>query len=279
MQGIIALDIDGTITVEHHELSRAVAGYLSELASREWLIVFITGRTFNWGFRVLKDLPFRYFLAVQNGAIILEMPMRFIISRKYLDRSILFAMDKVCQGEPSDYVVYAGYEHHDVCFYRPKKFSSELLRYLEKRVAAFHETWQPLNSFDEMPLESFASVKCFGREASALRLAQKIEEKLGLHVPLIRDPFDKNYLVVQATYTGISKGQALKDLMAMEACAGTVIAAGDDRNDISMLEMAHIKVVMSTAPKEMLDMADVVAPPAGEEGIIAGLQAALKLAL
>ena len=57
---------------------------------------------------------------------------------------------------------------------------------------------------------------------------------------------------------------------------GIVIAAGDDYNDITMLKSADITVVMSTAPTEILALADIVAPPAVEMGIIEGLGKAVK---
>lgn len=277
IKGLIALDIDGTITVEHHTLPAAVVQYMSTLVKSGWGLVFITGRTFGWGYEVLKSLPFQYYFAVQNGAIILEMPSRRVVARRYLDRSVIPKMNEVCRDEPSDFVVYAGFEHDDICYFRPKRFSSELSSYLERRVNTLKEKWCPVETFEEMPIDAFASVKCFGSHSSALRLVEKIEQQVGLHVPLIRDPFDESYFVAQATHPEISKGRALQDLMGITGHLGAVIAAGDDRNDRSMLDVAHIKVVMETAPEEILQLADIVAPTAAEEGIIKGLEDALKL--
>ena len=49
MKGIIALDIDGTITVEHHSIEPEVVRYLSGLAAEGWKMIFITGRTPSLG--------------------------------------------------------------------------------------------------------------------------------------------------------------------------------------------------------------------------------------
>jgi hydroxymethylpyrimidine pyrophosphatase-like HAD family hydrolase len=67
----------------------------------------------------------------------------------------------------------------------------------------------------------------------------------------------------------------LEDVIAATGERGKVIAAGDDYNDESMLKVADVKVVMATAPQDLLLKADVVAPAASEEGIIAGLEAAI----
>ena len=41
-KGIIALDIDGTITVQKHFLETSVKNYLNELIASGWCLIFIT---------------------------------------------------------------------------------------------------------------------------------------------------------------------------------------------------------------------------------------------
>jgi len=45
-----------------------------------------------------------------------------------------------------------------------------------------------------------------------------------------------------------------------------------------MLRVADVRIVMSTAPQEVLEEADIVAPPVEQCGIIVGLEEAIKLA-
>lgn len=232
MRGTIALDIDGTLTDESYTVSPKVTAYLANLVKEGWQIIFITGRTFHFGFDILKDLPFHHYLAVQNGAIILEMPKAAIVSKKYLDLSIINPLEEICSERSTDFVIYAGFEYEDACYYRPKYFSRPLLHYLNRRIEAFKERWTAVDSYQDINLKEFPSIKCFGHYQEALELSQEIEKRLGLHIPLIRDPFDESYYVVQGTHPKISKGQALKDMMSLTKQTGKVIAAGDDYNDI-----------------------------------------------
>lgn len=275
-KGLIALDIDGTITTDMQAIPKNVVQFLTELHQQGWVFVFITGRTFDFGYRVLKVLPFDYFYAVQNGAILLSMPDNQIISKKYLDISILPTMERICEGEPTDFVIYSGIEWDNLCFYRENHFSKKLLKYLEARRKAFNEEWKNIISFDELPLKEFPSLKCFGELVPAREIAEKIEQILGLHVPVIKDPFSSEYFVVQATHSKVSKGQVLQDLIKKFNYEGRIIAAGDDLNDLSMFEEAHIKIAMENAPPELKLKADIVAPPASKTGIIEGLQKAIK---
>jgi hypothetical protein len=277
MPGIIALDIDGTTADFGRPISTEVSAYLHGLVASGWQLVFITGRTFTDGERLLQHLTFPYYFAVQNGAITLHMPQRKIISKQLLNEQIFPAMEQICQDEPTDFVIFAGYEHQDCCYYRSRYFSDDLLLYLKDRSEAFYSNWIDLPSFDDMPLVDFPSIKCFGIIDSATRISQRIEREIGLHAPLIKDPFRKDYYVVQATHASVSKGSALHQLAQQIAPHAPIIAAGDDNNDISMLDEATIRVVMATAPAHLLTTAHVVAPPAKVNGIIQGLQEALNL--
>ncbi len=277
MKGIIALDIDGTLTVEMQPPPQAVITYLHQLVDAGWCLVFITGRTYHWGYEALKILDFPFFYSVQNGAITLKLPEEEVVIKNYLSRDILSKVENICENEPSDVVVYSGYEHGDRVYYRPKHFDPKLLAYLEKRQAAFHEEWTPIDSFDEVNLDSFPALKCFGDSESAQRISEKLCGELNLEAPPIRDPFNEESYVVQATRSGINKGSVLTELKKHVPFEGVVIAAGDDFNDIPMLKAADISVAMANGPQELLEVADITAPPAEEQGIVVGLNRAMKL--
>lgn len=273
MKGLIALDIDGTVTATAHDLEEEVATFFAALYKEGWAFLFVTGRTFQWGQSVLGKLSFPYFFAVQNGAFLIEMPSRKILVQELLQKDILPQMEVICQGEPSDYTLFTGYANQDKCYWRPDRFSLSMRTYLEKRIAYTQENWIAVDHF---AVNQFAAVKCFGKQDSAARIARKIEEQLDLHVPLIKDPFDPEMYVVQATHPQAHKGTPVELCKQLLGISGPVIAAGDDRNDIPLLEKGDIAVAMETAPIELLTIADIVAPSAGQKGIIVGLTEALK---
>lgn len=278
MKGILALDIDGTITSDHHDIPAPVVSYLQQLAESGWQVIFITGRTFNWGYSVLHHLHFPYHFAVQNGAIILTMPTREIISKKYIDTAIFPVLEAICQDELTDYTIYSGYEYGDKTYYRPNNFDDSLKDYIQQRLRALKESWIPLESYDQLPIKSFPSIKCFGDYEAAMRISEAIEREIGLHAPVIRDPFAEDFYIIQATHPQVNKGYVVQDFKRLLGGSSLIIAAGDDNNDLPMLAKADIKVVMENAPQEVLKMADIVASPAKKQGIIKGLEAALAIA-
>ncbi|KIC76299.1 hypothetical protein DB41_GK00130 [Neochlamydia sp. TUME1] len=272
---LIALDIDGTLAVKMQNIPPTVIHYLTTLHQQGAMFVFVTGRTFEFGHQVLKELPFSYYYAAHNGAILLSMPDRRVIIKNYLDGSVLLSMEKICESTSTDFVIYTGLEGNNLCYYRPSHFSPNLRYYLEKRRQSFNEEWIAVKNFKEIPFKEFPSIKCFGEEETAQYVAERMEKNLELHAPVIKDPFGEGNYVVQATHSQANKGYALRQLIDQLGYEGVVIAAGDDLNDLSMFEQAHIKVAMADAPLQLKAKADIIAPPASSLGIIKGLEEAL----
>ena len=62
-QGIVALDIDGTILSHNQRPSPLLSATLASMERDGWKIVFATGRTRAWSIHHLEDLPFPFFVA------------------------------------------------------------------------------------------------------------------------------------------------------------------------------------------------------------------------
>lgn len=272
MRGVLALDIDGTLTNEAHSMPPRVAQELIRYANEGWTLFFITGRTFKWAQPLFKDLGVPYYLALQNGALLIKMPERQILARNYLNLSIL---DKVGEYSP-DCAIFSGFENDDVVYYRRDRFNKEELDYLDYRKNLLKESWIDTADFSRLPFSSFASLKWIGKQEKLDKIIRDAEEH-GLHLPLNRDPVQEGFFVAQGTHVNATKGQVLKDwLQTATNLKGPVIAAGDDANDLPMLLEADVKVVMEGAPEELLRLATVIAPPVLKEGIIQGLKWAIE---
>jgi len=229
------------------------------------------------GHRVLQSLPFPYYFAVQNGALLFEMPSSRIVSKKMLKHELIAPMEKICLEEGTDFIVYSGFENQDICYHRGTYLAPRVKRYLETRIGMLKENWLEVSSFNKLPVDCFTSFKCFVEEKNAYRLSQKIETELALHAPANRDSFDPSYFIIQATHSEATKGGMIRELKAIFGSHLPVIAAGDGGNDISMLHEADVKIVMETAPESMLGMATIIAPAATKNGIISALNQAIKI--
>ncbi len=274
--GVIALDIDGTITDRHHEVDGCVVAFLHQLVDEGWRVVFVTGRTLARSEAIFSHITFPSFAILYNGAITVRLPHCHIVDTRYLSKTLIPPLGKITRGEGTDFVLYMGVESGDVIYYRKEFFLSEPLSHLLKRAEVLGEDWRQCDDFMALPNGKIASFKCFSSFDVAKRLGEEIVGKMGLHAPLVRDPYDERHAVVQVTQPEATKGLALRHLIDSQMLEGPIIVAGDDFNDIDMLKEGQERIVMATAPQEVLQWATVVAPSAKELGIITGLKEAIQ---
>jgi len=272
----IALDIDGTLTTSFETIPDNVKVLLKELSSQGWDLLFVTGRTFQWSERTLRSLQVPCYFSVQNGATTLEVPSGKVVDREYIPADMLPKVWEIVKGTGTDAVIYSGYEGNDTCYYVREHFSDDLWEYVTQRKKTLKENWVPLQSESDRPFSSVGSVKCFGSKDSLIPIAKRFEEELNLHSPVIKDPFRQGYYVAQATHEEANKGTACIKLIQKGTLKRPCIAAGDDLNDFPLLQAADVAIAMKNAPQQLLDIADIVAECASQEGIVEALKRAVE---
>jgi len=269
-KGWIALDIDGTITLEKHSIPPSVITYLKTLSLDGWQLAFATGRSFKFASLALSSLDFPFYFLPQNGSVVLKMPERLIVEKKYITDEDLNVAETACQGLDADFLVYAGFEEKDLCYYRPNRFSSEEQKYIEELKSREGDNWQTVDSF---PVSTFPLIKYFGSTSKMKMVVERLEPYF--HATQIRDPFIKGIDIVLVTHKDVSKGLSLTRLIEKEGRGDFVIVAGDDSNDLSLFEVADFKIAMPHAPAILLEKADLIASPTSEFGIINALAKAI----
>lgn len=279
LTGCITLDIDGTVTDNAHSIPSKTLKFLKDLADKDWHIVFITGRTFSFAIKTLHDVNFPYTLALQNGADILKMPQREVLHRAYITPTLLPRLDALYHDLKEDYVIYAGYDRGDFCFYRPGRYSPEMLSHLLQLQNLSPEPWVPVSEYSQKEIGKIPLIKCFGTEKNMRAIKQSLlDEKLPVATSVIRDPLSawEGLYINLVTHPSANKGSAMEWVVEHYKIDGPLIAAGDDENDIPMLSKADIAIVMETAPDHVKKHGKIIAPSARSEGIVQGITQALR---
>lgn len=276
MKGVIAFDIDGTLTHRLDWIDPKVVKVLGELPDRGWHVALLTGRIFSFAGKIIQNFSFPYFLSVQNGADILTMPGKELLKRSYLSAEILPIIEEAYGDASEDFIIYAGIDQGDFCYYRPERFSEKIKPYLKKLESLGAASWQP-SDFVFDPDTQFPLIKCFGDEPTMRRVHDILDANPKVEVSMIRDPIDPALYLVLVTHPEANKGSAAAYLREHFHCP-TLIAAGDDRNDFKMLKEADISIAIQTAPEDLLSVADIHAKPANELGILAGIEEAISRA-
>lgn len=275
-RGTIALDIDGTITNREHLIPDGVATYFENLHKDGWQFVFLTGRPFSFAMMTLPKLTFPYLLAVQNGADLIEMPERKRIDQAYLKIDVVEALAELYEEEEGDFIVYAGFEHGDLCYYRPSRFSESMQKYLKEVEKLSASPWIPLETFEIETQSTFPLIKCIGKEAVLKRFEEKLQTIPDLKTSIIRDPIDPSLHLILITHKEADKGIAAKKFVEKYGLKRPLITGGDDNNDIPLLKVGDVRIAMDGAPEALQNIAHIIAPPSHRMGIIQGLEEAIR---
>ncbi len=273
MKGIIASDIDGTLTDGSHSIPEEVALYLEKLHEEGWQICLVTGRAYAFARKALGFLDFPYSLILQNGAEMLSMPKEEILFQEFLSKEHLFAIDAISK----DFLIYSGSERGDFCYYRPLEFSPFILSYLEKMKELVAEVWQEINSLDSIPQESFPLIKYIGTKENLKKVEASLEKLGYFSLSVIRDTISSDLYILLITAKMANKGTAIRSLAQRMGWKGPLIAAGDQTNDIPLLLEADYAIAMADADEALKVHADIIAPIAKDHGIIEGLEKVFNL--
>lgn len=276
-QGTIALDIDGTITDHRHGLADEVAMFFEALHKAGWQFIFITGREFVYAMEALSKLDFPFYLALQNGADLLKMPEKEHIKSFYFNETVALDVEKLFKNTSNDFLLYAGYERGDFCYYRPQCYPKEKLPYLEKMQQRTPTPWIAVDHFKVSSQKTFPMIKAIGLEKEFVGIEEELLKHHKLNCVIIKDPKTAhNYYLLITDYRA-SKKEALAYFMDKYQLQRPLIVAGDDYNDEESIGFGDIKIVMENAPTSLKAKADIIAPLSIHGGIIKGLNTAFEM--
>ena len=276
--GWIALDIDGTITLDKYSVPDPVTEFLRSRIHEGWRLAIATGRPLTFALMGLEKFDFPFLLLAQNGTIAIEMPSKKVLLKRYIPISRISEIDLAFEGTVGDFVVFSGYENHDQVYWRPKRQDAEKINYVEDFAKKQGLLLIAVDSFDQISWKSIPLVKCFGTQIEMKRIANNLNKNHHFNLSIICDPYVENYYIMLITDRLASKGQTLEEAIALFGPRKIVIAGGDDENDASLLKAADIKIAMAHAPESLMSVADFVAPPTSEQGIIHALRLAIAKA-
>ncbi len=274
--GTIALDIDGTISGENHLIPDRVALYFEELHQKGWQFIFATGRTLSFAMKTLIKLPFPFLLGVQNGADLMVMPEKKLVDQNYIEQEIVDLLDQLYEKREGDFILYSGWQTGDFCYYRPKRFSSQMLNYLHDLKSLTSRSWQPVETFNIREQKLFPLIKCFGSKNECNTIDNEIRVCKKIATSVILDPIDPSFHLLLITHKNANKGAAVNFFMKHFQLRPPLITAGNDNNDIPLLKVGNMRIAMEKSPDTLLHLADITAPSAEVGGIVEGLQEAIS---
>ena len=249
---LIATDLDGTLLSRNGEASPFTCSIINQLTKLGITFVPSTSRSYNELPLSLATNDIRYYVCI-NGAALYDKEHDTLINSHFLDVDYVYKLLEACSSVKKVInVVTSGIIHSEkpiVDYYLSYGFSEkDTNRILKKRVMVddAYTILKDLKYIDKLHLNFHTN-----------ELAEKCRKLI---------PESDKYSITSSTSTNIEitnllakKGLAiyeLCDLLAIDK--NKIMACGDNKNDLSLFEVAKIKVAMSNGAQVLKTEADYI---------------------
>jgi Cof subfamily protein (haloacid dehalogenase superfamily) len=255
---LIAIDLDGTLLNSQHQISERTEKALKTAIANGVHVVLATGKTFQSGAHIVKQLGLNSPSIFMQGTISYNtdgsVRHQVTLDPRIARQVITFAEDRGYMV-----AVYSG----------QRILVRKMHQRIEELTTLYHEPMPEgvgslQNILDSVPVNKLLTVMPGdSRAINALRwqLKMQINGSARLLNAGISD-------MLEILPNGASKGAALKTIIKdMGVPAEAVMAIGDAENDIEMIQLAGIGVAVGNAGQSVKDAADIVVASNDADGV------------
>ena len=252
---LIALDVDGTLLNDEHELTERTIETIQEVHDQGCHIVLCTGRAPASTLPILGQLGLEGTMITHNGAATVHADER----GQTLVNEFAFTLPEI---EPMlDYVRREGI-HFDVCT-SFNMYIERISEYEKKMYQKFLINPKLVTDVSELGLPIVKFTLFSQNELDRVQKEWE-EQKLYGHLRMIRS----GDLFIDVMSEKANKGNALKALAAsLEIDSSEIMAIGNYYNDLEMMAFAGLGIAVENSPEGVKEAADAVTSSNNDEGV------------
>lgn len=257
---LIALDVDGTLITDDHEISQLTKQSIQEVAKQGAKIVLCTGRNPRSTLPLVEQLELDGTVITHNGGVTVNAQNRAVVHEYKMSSADLKPYLNHCRGHGLHFDVNTAFD----LYVEDAGILTEEVREMYGRFYI-----EPLVLPKEGDiLEQIVKMTVFGTKEEMDELEQLWSTWIhGLTVIRSGDYF------IDIMHEKASKGNALMHYAAkLGYDSSEVLAIGNYYNDITMLQYAGVGIAMDNSPIEVKAVADDVTASNNEDGVHLALQ-------
>ena len=186
-KGILALDIDNTLTDKDHVVPQNVADTLANMHAKGWYVFVLTGRAFVFAKHALERFNFPFYLCTQNGSEGITMPEKEPLFIHHVDKEQLQTVMGIVEPLGIECFIYAGYRLGDFCYYRKNSLSEEMLDLANIMQKFSTQPWQEFTDLEDIPLKSFPLIKCIGSRPVLEKAREALSDYADFNLNILSD--------------------------------------------------------------------------------------------
>ena len=257
---IFVTDFDGTLYRDDHTISSVDFETFKKLGALNIKRVIATGRTLYSALKVIpQQFPIDY-LIFSSGAGVMEWETRTIIKSYSLNKTQVEKTVKILKENRCDFMLHKKIpDNHYFYYYKsPANKSSAGESDFDKRCDAYSDFCSELDDEATGVEEACQFVVVIPPDPvlSPTEKYEELKEKLkktgGLHIIRATSPIDKKTLWVEIFPEVVSKAHGIKIIAdILSSNYNSIVAVGNDFNDLDMLRWVKNAFVVENAPVEI----------------------------
>lgn len=260
MYKLLALDLDGTLLNENHEISEKNKIMINKARKNGVRIILISGREPNSIKYFSEELGLEELIGGFNGGIVTDNKVEKTYFNKCIQEELSKKTIYLLENMGVCSVVFAGNKMlaQDVNDRRIKIFKNYAIGDTEEvgHMSTFLEKNNLWGSINKIILSDSNEILNHHKDILSKEFGNGLTIQFSL--PFFLEIFSNE----------ISKGKALdfiSDYYGIDSAE--IIAIGDGENDIDMLKYAGLGVAMGNAPESVKEIADIVTLPNNKDGV------------
>jgi hypothetical protein len=249
---LIAIDVDGTLLNDRHQLTPTVIEAVREAAESGAEIVLATGRGPINSIPLLEEIGLAGTLITHNGAATVESEGRRVLHSFSIPHEAMVPYMEYCRENGVHFDINTAFD-----MYNESSTPEADAMYVHYRVV-------PIRRRPDDPLPpDLVKFTAFGSKEQMNRVQREWE---AWDSPLRRIRSGDWFIDVQ--HADVSKGKALERLASLRGIdRSRIMAIGNYYNDIDMLRFAGLGIAMGNSPDEVKRAADAVTLSNEEDGV------------
>lgn len=286
MYKLIAVDLDGTLLNSYGEVTDYSKKIIKKLIENGIKFIIASGRPIDSIKTIAKEIGCSEYFIAGNGAIIYDIKKDEIIYEKYLSKSKVLEIIKICEKNSISYNVYTdktilatGLKYNVLYYYK------ENLKKEEDKKTNIHIVSDMYEHVKNLKEDKFLKITiCEDNESIFNSIMKKIKNINGIDILDVSHMSRKvinqgteevsiEYYYTEISLSNVDKWTAIEYLIEkLGIKKEEVIAIGDNMNDKKMIENAGLGIVMKGSTPTVIKVADEIAQSNNEDGAIKILQ-------
>ena len=260
---LIALDLDGTLALENHEVSPSTRNALDDLHHNGVEVVIATGRRYRTARYVIENLGFDVFAVCNGGALVKAPDQSTFYSENF---SILPLLELTRELNLTLFAQRDAHHHGGADFVLD---SVPTWNEITNRHVENNRDWCEVRNLANSGNE-FMVAGCFGDEKKLNALANHVAKDHGSNYNTIIVPhLDSSWFYCEISMRHIDKWRGLQKILPkFRLAAENVCAVGDQLNDMAMVTAAGLGVAMANGHPELHAVANFVCGHNQRDGIL-----------